>query len=141
MSLNDIAPALGPADWERQRYGSIVLDGAGHAPRLTLTDPDGQMVRLSGGDELFALMALANDALPDGDPRKLTRAIADAVCASCDELSAHAEIFLALLRPAAEGNGEAAEAERDALESFQRRCTLLGQAGVALRALVRPANA
>ena len=138
MTPIEIAPALEPADWERQRYGSIALDDAGQTPRLIVTDPNGQVVRVSGGDELFALMALANEALPANDPRKLTRDIADAVCASCDELTAHAEIFLTLLRPVEEGKGDATVAEREALASFQRRCTLLGQAGLTLRALVRP---
>jgi len=31
-------------------------------------------VSVSGPDQVFSLMALANDALPDSDPRKLTHA-------------------------------------------------------------------
>jgi hypothetical protein len=34
--------------------------------------PDGDVVSVTGGDSLFALMALANDALPNEDDRKLT---------------------------------------------------------------------
>ena len=136
-----ITPALEPADWAQRRRGAIAIDPHAETARVVVTDGDGQAVRVSGSDALFALMALANDALPDGDPRKLTRDVAEAVCASCDELSAHAEIFLRLLRPVqAEAGDAAGEAERRALADFQRRCTLLGQAGDALRALVRPAD-
>jgi hypothetical protein len=35
-------------------------------------DPDGEIVSVSGPAEVLALMALANDALPNGDPRKIT---------------------------------------------------------------------
>ena len=38
-----------------------------------MTDPDGEIVSVSGPAEVFALMALANDALPEADPRKITR--------------------------------------------------------------------
>jgi hypothetical protein len=34
--------------------------------------PDGDVVSVTGGDSLFALMALADDALPNEDDRKLT---------------------------------------------------------------------
>lgn len=139
MTTIAIAPALEPADWAQRRRGAIAIDPHADTARVVVTDGGGQAVRVSGSDALFALMALANDALPDGDPRKLTRAVAEAVCASCDELSAHAEIFLRLLRPVQAGDA-AGEAERRALADFQRRCTLLGQAGHALRALVRPAD-
>lgn len=140
MTPIDIAPALEPADWQRHQYRSIALDGDGRKSQLVVTDSDGQVVRVAGSDELFALMALANDALPEGDPRKLTRAVADAVSESCDDLSAHAEIFLALLRPAQGEAADAGEVEREALASFRRRCALLGQAALTLRALVRPTN-
>ena len=46
------------------------VDGETH---VVVTDPDGELVSVSGSAEVFALMALANDALPDGDPRKVTR--------------------------------------------------------------------
>ena len=138
MTTMHIAPALEPVDWAQRRRGTIALDHSTGEPRVVVSDETGRFAAISRADELFALMALANAALPEGDPRKLTRELADALCAACDELSAHAEIILKLLRPLAAGGTGAAEREQDALASFQRRCVLLGQAGVVVKALVPP---
>ena len=70
----EIAPALEPEEWKNRRCGPVSLDRVDGEVHVVVTDPDGEIVSVSGPAEVFALMALANDALPDGDPRKLTRA-------------------------------------------------------------------
>ena len=69
----EIAPALEPQEWKERRCGALSLDYVDGEMHLVVTDPDGEIVSVSGPAELFALMALVNEALPDGDPRKITR--------------------------------------------------------------------
>lgn len=69
----EIAPALEEQEWKDLRCGCIAIDQVGDETHIVVTDPDGEVVSVSGPQELFALIALANAALPDGDPRKITR--------------------------------------------------------------------
>ena len=69
----EIAPALEQQEWKDLRCGCIAIDQVGEETHVVVTDPDGEVVSVSGPQELFALMALANAALPVGDPRKITR--------------------------------------------------------------------
>lgn len=69
----EIAPALEPEEWKHRRSGSVSIDYVDGETHIVVTDPDGEIVSVSGPAEVFALMALANAALPDGDPRKITR--------------------------------------------------------------------
>lgn len=73
MHRFQIAPALEPEEWKHRRCGAVSLDHVDGETHVVVTDPDGELVSVSGPNEVFALMALANDALPDGDPRKITR--------------------------------------------------------------------
>lgn len=71
----EIAPALEPEEWKDRRFGAIsrdAIEGSGDE-FVVIIDPDGRETSVSGPNELFALIALANDALPKGDPRKLSR--------------------------------------------------------------------
>lgn len=68
----EIAPALRPDEWQERSFAYV--DQVGDETHVVVEDPDGEVVSVSGPDEVFSLMALANDALPDGDPRKLTHA-------------------------------------------------------------------
>jgi len=70
----EVAPALEPEERKHRRCGAVSLDHLDGETHIVLTDPDGEIVSVSGRAEVFALMALANDALPDGDHRKITRA-------------------------------------------------------------------
>jgi hypothetical protein len=72
MSI-DIAPALTRDEWRDRRHGAISLDAVLHDEYVVIEEFDGTRATVSGPDELFALIALAFDALPDGDPRKPTR--------------------------------------------------------------------
>jgi hypothetical protein len=72
MTRIDIAPALDPEQWARRRCGSLAIEQVDDEVHVVVADPDGEVVSVSGSAELFALMALANDALPDRDPRKIT---------------------------------------------------------------------
>ena len=72
MSI-EIAPALTREEWRDRRHGAISLDAVLHEEYVVIEEFDGTRATVSGPDELFALIALAFDALPDDDPRKPTR--------------------------------------------------------------------
>jgi hypothetical protein len=67
-----IRPALEPAEWKVRRSGPISLDVVDRNDYIVIEGPGGETVKVSGTDEIFALISLANDALPDDDPRKIT---------------------------------------------------------------------
>jgi len=65
-------PALTPDEWYRRQSGAVLSQTIGDETHVIVADPDQQLVSVTGPNELHALAALANDALPDDDPRKLT---------------------------------------------------------------------
>lgn len=67
-----IRPALEPNQWKERRSGPISLDVIDSAEYVVIEGPNGETVTVSGADEIFALISLANDALPRHDPRKIT---------------------------------------------------------------------
>jgi hypothetical protein len=72
-----IRPALEVDEWAtRQRcFGRrevVEVLPCADGPRVRVSTPD-ETLDVSGGDELAALIALANCALSDDDPRKLSR--------------------------------------------------------------------
>lgn len=68
-----VKSALSPAEWSLHQSGAVSIDVVDDETHVAMRDPDGEVVSVSGNDELFALMALANSALTDDDPRKLCR--------------------------------------------------------------------
>ena len=66
-----IRPALEPSEWKVRRSGPISLDAIDRTDYIVIEGPGGETVKVSGADEIFALISLANDALPDDDPRKI----------------------------------------------------------------------
>ena len=72
MSPQKIVPALEPHEWRQRRCGAVSLSRVENEVHVVVRDPDEQLVSVSTPQELFALMALANHALPDDDPRKIT---------------------------------------------------------------------
>lgn len=70
--MDRIRPALSAEEWGQRRSGPISLTTVGDSARLVIVDPDGQVVRVENPDDIFALIALANDALPYADVRKFT---------------------------------------------------------------------
>lgn len=95
----EIAPALEPEEWLQFRCGGIAIDQVGDETHIVVTDPDGEVVSISGPQDLFALMALANSALPDGDPRKITRQLARRLRADPAAAMEVAELFEKMLPP------------------------------------------
>jgi hypothetical protein len=81
-----IQPALTPPEWHRRRSGCVHVDAVDAETHIVVSDPDDQLVSVSGANELFALMALTNDALPDADPRKLTHADVSVAMVLCDQI-------------------------------------------------------
>ena len=81
----DILPALGPEEWEERRHGAMYVVKDAGAPRLVMTAGD-HVATVTRADDLFAVIALANDALPDHDPRKITWALLTRVQAMSDVL-------------------------------------------------------
>src|SRR5204863_4130807 len=72
MSTQKIAPALAPQEWRERRCGAVSVCHVESEVHVVVRDPDDQLVSVSAPEELFALIALANDALPHDDPRKIT---------------------------------------------------------------------
>jgi len=70
--MRNIPPALSAEEWRVRRFGPVAIETVGEETQLVVRDGDGDGMSIAGIDEKFALMALANDALPDGDPRKFT---------------------------------------------------------------------
>ena len=68
-----IRPALTSQEWEGCRSGPVHVETINDEVHVVVRDPDDSLVSVSGRDELCALIALANDALPDDEARKLTR--------------------------------------------------------------------
>jgi hypothetical protein len=81
----DILPALGPKEWEQRRRGRLYVVKDGAEPRLILSDGSHQTT-ITRADDLFAVIALANDALPDDDTRKITWGLLTRVQAMSDVL-------------------------------------------------------
>jgi hypothetical protein len=69
---DEIRPALEPAEWKVRRSGPISLDVVDRVDYIVIEGPHGETVKVTGADEIFALISLANDALPPDDPRKIT---------------------------------------------------------------------
>jgi hypothetical protein len=67
-----IRPALEPREWKVRRSGPISLDVVDRVDYIVIEGPNGETVKVTGADEIFALISLANDALPPDDPRKIT---------------------------------------------------------------------
>ena len=67
-----IRPALEPAEWKVRRSGPISLDVVDTTDYIVIEGPNGETVKVTGADEIFALISLANDALPPDDPRKIS---------------------------------------------------------------------
>jgi hypothetical protein len=86
----DILPALGAQEWEERRHGAMYVVKDGGPPRLVMAE-GGHLATVSCADDLFAVIALANDALPDDDPRKITWALLTRVQAMSDVLDGLAQ--------------------------------------------------
>ena len=69
-----IRPALEPEEWKQRRSGPISLDVIGSFDYIVIEGAHGETVTVRGADEIFALISLANDALPEDDPRKISQA-------------------------------------------------------------------
>jgi len=67
-----IRPALEPSEWKARRSGPISLDVVNRIDYIVIEGPNGETVKVTGADEIFALISLANDALPLDDPRKIS---------------------------------------------------------------------
>lgn len=68
-----LKPALTAAEWYHRRFGAVRVDVVDAEIHVVVQDPDGEVVTVSGDEELFALIALANNALSADDARKLCR--------------------------------------------------------------------
>jgi hypothetical protein len=90
MIPSDILPALDPNQWEARRRGRLYVIQDGAEPRLVMDDGN-HVVTVSRADDLFAVIALANDALPEQDPRKITWALLTRVQAMSDVLESLAQ--------------------------------------------------
>jgi hypothetical protein len=85
---DDIRAALAADAWAQRRFRRLALETQNRASCLTAEAPTGEPVRISCAEELFALIALANAALPDSDPRKITFATVEVVQEQANTLDA-----------------------------------------------------
>jgi hypothetical protein len=95
----EIAPALEPEEWQDLHCGSVAIDQVGDETHIVVTDPDGEVVSISGPQEIFALIALANSALPNGDPRKITHELSQRLRTDPAAAMEVAELFEKMLPP------------------------------------------
>ena len=72
MASIEIARALEPEEWARQRCGDAAIETVDGEEHLLIRNAAGELVADAGPADLFALIALANHALPDFDPRKIS---------------------------------------------------------------------
>ena len=68
-----LRPALTRNEWHERRSGGIEFRRIDDATCLVVRYNDRESVMVRGAENLWNLIALANDTLPDGDPRKITR--------------------------------------------------------------------
>lgn len=69
-----ITPASTRDQWSERREGFGAIQRSDNEIRLVARFAEGEVLTVSGADNLWRLIAFANDALPDSDPRKITRA-------------------------------------------------------------------
>ena len=84
-----VRPALTPEQWQRQSTGTVRIELIDDNVHVAVRDNGGAVVNVSGTDELFALMALTNHALPNDDPGKFTRADAAIIAVLIDLVDRH----------------------------------------------------
>jgi len=68
----EIVPALTRDEWQVQRKHFAAMTRVEEGVRLAARYDDGESVTVNGADNLWRLIAIANDALPNSDPRKIT---------------------------------------------------------------------
>ena len=64
--------ALTRDEWQPQFWNVAVVTRVGDDVRVLLRCAGGESLALNGADNLWRLIAMANDALPNSDPRKIT---------------------------------------------------------------------
>ena len=123
-----IRPALEPEQWKQRRSGPISLDAIGSFDYVVIEGEHGETVKVSGTDEIFALISLANDALPNDDPRKITTgwlARVEAIRDLITDLADQSDPKLApLRRQLADGWEEMAQVLRAILPPTDRQLAL-----------------
>jgi hypothetical protein len=80
----DIPPALTAEQWRDEQYirspwFSVSIHISGDDERGIVTEDGGDSTGAYLPSDLHATLALANHALPDGDPRKITRAMVEEI--------------------------------------------------------------
>ena len=92
-----VGAALAVDAWAARRFRGLALETQNRTSCVTAEGPRGERVSISSAEELFALIALANDALPGTDPRKITPSMVDSIRQQAESL----EIQIHALRTAA----------------------------------------
>lgn len=135
-----VQSALAVDAWAARRFRGIALETRDRTPCVTAEGPRGERVIISDADELFALMALANAALPPTDPRRITAAMVDAVEAQAQYLDAQIQalrVAAGRLRLHVVGESHILDAE---IEAIRPNLSALRQIGALLSALLPQAG-
>lgn len=93
-----VGAALAVDAWAARRFRGLALETGDRTACVTAEGPRGERVSISNTEELFALMALANAALPASDPRRITAAMVEAVEQQADFLEAQMHALRAAAR-------------------------------------------
>jgi len=65
-------PALTPDQWSKRSTGVVSIHVSDEETQLVVRGPNDEATSVSGADHFWRLVALANDALPARDARKVT---------------------------------------------------------------------
>ena len=131
-----VQSALAGDAWAARRFRGIALETRDRMACVTAEGPRGERVSISDAEELFALMALANAALPPTDPRRITTALVEAVEAQAQYLEAQTQAIRAAarrLRLHVVGESHILEAE---VEAIRPTLMAMRQLGALLSALL-----
>ena len=125
--------ALAVDAWASRRFRGLALETLNRTACVTAEGPRGERVSISAAEELFALMALANAALPATDARKITASMVDAVQEQAEVLEAQIQALRTAarrLRLHVIGESRILEAEVEALRpklaAMRQLAALLG---------------
>ena len=131
-----VQSALAVDAWAARRFRGIALETRDRTACVTAEGPRGERVSISDADELFALMALSNAALPATDPRRITVGMVDAVEAQAQYLDAQMQGLRAAarrLRLNMVAESDILEAE---IEAIRPNLSAMRQIGALLSALL-----
>ena len=131
-----VGAALAVDAWAARRFRGLALETRDRTACVTAEGPRGERVSISSTEELFALMALSNAALPASDPRRITPIMVEAVEQQAEFLDAQIQALRTAsrrLRLHVVGESQILEAE---IEALRPKLSAMRQLAALLAALL-----